>query len=397
MWRLFVFLIFLIGSVWAGLEIMRHPGYLFIIFQPWIIQTPLWFALLSLALLLLLFYLLINSIDQLKLFWFRIKSWLRFRRTRLSYSKTQEGLSYLIQGQWKKSERLLLGGINQTVDPLINYLGLAKSAHEQGAFDNRDRYIQKAYHIAPEANIAIGLVQAELEMAQGKYEQAMATLTFLQQKSPLNTRVLKLLEKIYVHLADWKSLHTLLPSLRKAKLITHSQAETFEKNVYCELLRSPRNKNLSDIQNLWNEIPRGLKKNPEIVYEYVKQQLNFSVTNMDEIEDLIRKTLKHHWHAELVNIYGTLPFTQLNRQLVIVGAWLKNYGQQPETLLALGRLCVKVQLWGKAKDYFEKCLALQPNPEASYEYGKLLEQLNQPEEAMQQYCKGLQAQLKAPL
>ena len=212
-------------------------------------------------------------------------------------------------------------------------------------------------------------------------------LTSLQQTVPYHAQVLKLLEKIYVHLADWKNLHTLLPHLRKAKLITAEQASIFEKNVYCELLRSARNQ--TDLQNTWNEIPRGTKKNPDVIYEYVKQLLHYPPTNTTEIEELIRKTLKQHWHGELVKIYGTLPSAQLNRQLVIVGAWLKTYGEHSESLLTLGRLCVRVQLWGKAKDYFERCLALGPNAEASYEYGKLFEQLGQPEEAMQQYKKGL--------
>src|SRR3990167_1931080 len=390
MWRLLIFLLFLIASVWAGLEMMRHPGYFFIIYQPWIVQMPLWFALFSLLILLIIFYLLINSIDQLQLLWFRIKNWLRFRRAHQSYSKTQEGLSLLIEGRWKKAERLLLAGIHQTVDPLINYLGLAKAAHEQQAFDTRDRYIQKAYHIAPASNIAIGLVQTDLEIDQGKFEQATATLTYLQQKVPSHPRVLKLLEKIYVHLADWRNLQILLPHLRKAKLINTEQLGLFEKNIYCELLQSARNRNQADVQRIWNEIPRSTKKNPDIVYEYIKQLIHYSISiNSNDIEELIRKTLKYHWHAELVKIYGTLSFEQLNRQLIIVGAWANTYGHRPEILLTLGRLCVRVQLWGKAKDYFEKCLSLGPNAEVSYEYGKLLDQLGQLEEAMQQYREGL--------
>lgn len=389
MWRLLIFLLFLIASVWAGLEILQHPGYLFIIYQPWIVQIPLWFGLLCLAIFLLTFYLLIYSIDQLRLLYFRLKNWIHLRRANRSYSKTQEGLSLLIEGRWKKAERLLLTGVHQSVDPLINYLGLAKAAHEQHHFDHRDRYIKKAYHVAPDANIAIGLVKAELEISQGNFEQATATLTSLQHAAPYHSRVLKLLEKIYVHLADWKNVQALLPSLRKTKLITSAQAEIFEKNIYCELLRSTRHKNQSDIQTIWQAIPRGSKKNPEVVYEYVKQLLLYPPVDTPVLEELIRKTLKYHWQGELVKIYGTLSPTPLDRQLVIVGAWLKMYGERSETLLTLGRLCVRVQLWGKAKDYFDRCLALGPNPEAYYEYGKLLEQLGQQEAALQKYKEGL--------
>lgn len=393
MWRLFIFLLFLLASVWFGVEVIRHPGYLLVVYQPWMIQMPVWFALLALLVFLGLFYFIIGSIDRLGFLWFKIKNRLSIRREHRSYSKTTHGLSALIEWRWKKAENLLLSGVNQSFEPLINYLSAARAAHEQGAFERRDGYILKAYEIAPDAKLAIGLTQAELEFKQEKYEQATATLNHLRQTSPRHPRVLKMLEKIYVRLADWNSLHELLPAMKKAKILTPDECELFEKNIYCEIFRTSGGKRLSDIRQIWGQLPRYLKRNPDIVCAYVKQLARHApVTGSEttgEMEDLIRKTLKSHWQADLARIYGGLPFANLNRQLVIAGAWLKMYGQQPELMLTLGRLCVRVQLWGKARDYFEKCLASGPDAEASLEYGKLLEQLNEPNAALHKYRDGL--------
>lgn len=387
MWRLVFFLILLVASVWIGIEVSRHPGFVFIAYQPWMVQMPLWFAFLALFVTFTLFYFFIHFLDLFHFWWFKFKNWLRFRREHKSYSKTQHGLSLLIEGRWKKAERLLLAGVNQTMEPLMNYLGAAKAAQEQAAFARRDSYIQKAYEVAPHDDLAIGLTQAELQLEQDQLEQAAATLNRLRQSSPRHPRLLKLLEKVYVRLGDWDSLQALLPSLRKAKLLTAEQLEQFEKNLYCEKLRINHTKNLDELRKEWNDLPRYIRKNPDVVCEYVTQLSRFSDTK--EMEELIRKTLKNHWQPELVTIYGTLPFTNLNRQLVIAGAWLKLYGQQPELLLLLGKLCVQVQLWGKAKDYFERCLALGPNAEASLAYGKLLEHLGEPDQALQKYKDGL--------
>jgi HemY protein len=390
---LIIFLIFLLGSVWAGVMMVQHPGYVFISYKPWMVQMPLWFALCSLIALLVLFYLLIHGMDCVQFFWFRFKNWRRFRREHKAYSKTQHGLSLLIEGRWKKAENLLLAGVNQTMEPLINYLGAAKAAQEQGAYARRETYIQKAYEIAPNADLAIGLTQAELELEHDQLEHAAATLNRLRSASPRHPRVLKLLEKVYVRLADWKNLQALLPGLRKANVLNAEQSEQFEKNLYCEILRSASTKSNEEIHQLWNDMPRAMRKNPDVVCEYVKQLSHFPETK--ESEELIRKTLKHHWQPELVKQYGHLPLTNLNKQLVIVGAWLKLYGQQAETLLLLGKLCVRVQLWGKAKDYFDKCLALGPNAEASLAYGNLLEHLGESDAALEKYRDGLQ-QLPEP-
>ena len=254
--------------------------------------------------------------------------------------------------------------------------------------NGRDKYIQKAYYVAPRAELAIGLTQAELDLSQDQLEHAIGTLNHLRAANPRHPRVLKLLEKAYVRLADWQHLLALVPNLRKAKVITAEQAQQFEKNMYEEILQAANNKSLDDTHRLWNEMPRSVRKNPDVATAYIKQLLRFPEATK-EVEELIRKTLKSAWQPELVKIYGTLPFANLNRQLVIVGAWLKMYGQQQELLLLLAKLCIRVQLWGKAKDYFEKCLALGPGAQASLEYGRLLEQLDETEEAMQKYREGL--------
>ena len=389
--RLFLFLLFLVASVWFGLTIMRHPGYLFIVYQPWMVQMPLWFALLGLFILFSFFYLLVTGIERLGFLWFRLKNWLRFRRERRAYSNTQYGLATLIEGRWKKAEQLLLKGVSQSVDPLMNYLGAAKAAHELGAFDRRDQYIQAAYRVAPQADLAIGLVQASMELKQDQLEHAAATLNHLRTVSPRHPQVLRLLEKVCVRSSDWNNLIGLIPPMRKAGLLTETQSEQLEKNIYCKLLQASSHKDLDGIQRIWNGLPRSARKNPDIICAYVKQLLRVGQST-SEVEELIRAALKMGWQPELATIYGTLPFDNLNRQLIIVGAWIKLYGPQPELLLTLGRLCVRVQLWGKAKDYFKKCLAEGPNAAASLEYGKLLEQLGEPEEAVEVYKSGLRAE-----
>lgn len=389
MLRLFIFILFLVASVFAGIEIMRHPGYVLLVLQPWMVQMPLWFGILALLILMVLFYIIIDSLDRLQFLRFRIKNWFKFRHEQQSFTKTQQGLSALIEGRWKKSEQLLIAGINPKVEPLMNYLGAAKAAHEQGAFERRDAYIQKAYQIAPKAEVAIGLTQAELEIEQDQLEQAQATLNHLRARDPKHPRILRLLEKIYVRLSDWQNLLGMLPMMRKTRAITEEQAALLEKNIYCEMLNASTPTDVQAIHQIWQQIPRHAKKNPEVVLSYVNQLIRFPNTTK-EVEELIRQTLKHHWNPSLVHIYSDLEFINLNRQLVIVGAWLKMYGQQPELLLALGKFCTRVQLWGKAKDYFEKCLALGPNPSAALEYGKLLEQLDEPDQALQKYREGLE-------
>lgn len=384
--KLIFILLILIASVWLAVVIMQHPGYILITYQPWLIQMPVWFAILATLLIFVLFYLLITSADRLQFLWFRIKNWFRLNREHRSYSETQHGLAMLIEAKWDKAEKALLKGINQSFDPLINYLGAARATHELAAYARRDGYIKNAYHLAPHATLAIGLTEAEFQFEQGNLESALILLQNLYSKNPRHPRILKLLEKIYIRLADWKSLEALLPNLYKAKVFNKAESERFEKHIYAQMLYAAQHRSREELAVIWNHLPRRAKHYPEVVLAYVKQLLRFNENA--EIETLIRKTLKSYWQGELVKIYANLPFTQLSKQLVVVGAWLKHHGERAETLYALGCICARTQLWGKAKDYFERCLALGPFPEAALRYGQLLEQLGDGLQAAEIYKKG---------
>jgi HemY protein len=59
-------------------------------------------------------------------------------------------------------------------------------------------------------------------------------------------------------------------------------------------------------------------------------------------------------------------------------------------LLALGRLCLRQQLWGKARHYLETSIALKSNSAAYRELGQVMENLGHKSEALEYYRKGLQ-------
>lgn len=389
MWRFIIFLIILIASVWLGLQIAKDPGLAFFSYRQWSIEMPLWFAAVSFIVILLFFYFILCLFTGIDGLFYRWKNWLRFRRIHKSYNKTNRGLLELLEGHWKNAEHYLLSGVSQSDATLINYLGLAKAAHEQGAYERRDSYLRKAHASAPNADIAVGLTQAQLQFNQGQFESALATLGHLRTVAPYHGFVLKLLERLYVHLGDWQSLLKLLPSLYKAGVVSREQLTMLEKKTYEELLKQPgsRSEGLDVLQALWKSIPSKLQKDPEVVCCYAKQLLRYPNTSV-EIEALVNKALKKTWNADLVKLYGNL-MNDAKKQLTYAESLLKRYHNQPILLLTLGKLCVRCQLWGKARQYFEDSLNLEANAEAFSEYGKLLEQLDDSTAAMESYRDGL--------
>ena len=75
--------------------------------------------------------------------------------------------------------------------------------------------------------------------------------------------------------------------------------------------------------------------------------------------------------------------------LLRVESWLKQRPDDAELLLTAARLCVRNQLWGKARSYFESSIALQPSAAAWHDLGQLLVQMGEDEDASAAFQKGL--------
>ncbi len=377
--RRFIWLLLvLIVSVWLGLLIAKDPGLAFFSYRHWSVEMPLWFAVLSLLVLLSVFYLIWSVFSGVDSIFYRWRNWLRWRRKTQSYSKTNRGLIELIEGRWKKGENLLTAGIAQSEAPLINYLALAKAAHEQAAYDRQETYLRRAHAVAGSAEVAVGLTQAQFQIDQGQFEQALATLRQLQSMVPRHPLVVKLLERVYVHLGDWQSLLTLLPSLYKSKVVTSEQLVLLEQKTYRELLKATTKlpQGLTALRAVWDIVPRRLKTDPQLLGCYA-QQLVFYPEQTSEAVELLNKSLRKSWDADLIKLYGSLNTGDPVQQLVLAERWLARYPNQALLLLTLGRLSVRCQLWGKARSYFEESLKLEERAITYLEYGKLLDQLGE--------------------
>ncbi|NNM59162.1 MAG: heme biosynthesis protein HemY [Legionellales bacterium] len=375
-------------AIWAGVKIAADPGYALFAYQHWTVQMPLWIAA---ALLILGFILLHNLLLLIRgtgALAKKIRAWRKQRRLNASHRLTKVGLCELAEGKWASAENLLIKAIQHNPSPLINYLAAARAAQEQGDENRRDEYLRKAHESTPDSALAIGLTQAQLQFNQKQLEHSLATLRHLQHLEPENQYVLKMLRQLYQKLVDWNGIVEILPELRKRKVFPSEELINLEKQAYAELLTQFKSSaSHQQLDELWQRIPRSLKRDPLLLQRYVDRLI---IQHRDEeAEHVIRGALKNDWQPELIRLYGLLSCAASEKQLEIAESWLKQYGNSGVLFLTLGRLCLRNHLWGQARHYFESALALEPCPELYAEFGRLLEHIGQTNEAIEKYRQGL--------
>jgi tetratricopeptide (TPR) repeat protein len=72
--------------------------------------------------------------------------------------------------------------------------------------------------------------------------------------------------------------------------------------------------------------------------------------------------LRREWSPQLIETYGTLlGGDDIEARLRRAEGWLDAHPNDASLLLTLGRMCVRLKLWGKANQYLQRSLALAPS------------------------------------
>jgi HemY protein len=391
--RLFaLILIALLVGVGIVAVIETDPGYILLAYGNYTVETSLWVGILLLALFTLLIYAVVRFLRRLIGGQNSLSSWLGSRRTRASSRLTTRGLISFIEGNWTRARRQLLRGARNSEAPLINYLMAARASYRLNEPDKMREYLGAAEDAESEAGIAVELTQAEVKLHAGQYEQALATLVRARRNAGRHPYVLDLLHRAYYALQDWPELITLLPELKKYKVLSPEALGVLEREVYTGQLAaslSPGDETAGErLLKSWQKVPADLKQDSELLHRYV--ELLVDSEQSAAAETVILKALKHNWDATLVRQYGLISSAQPAKQLAQAEAWLPAHTDDAQLLLALGRLCARDKLWGKARDYFESSYRLERTPEICAELGRLILALGEPKVAAAYYREGLQ-------
>lgn len=374
----------------AVLLIKDDPGFVLIQYAGQSLETTLAVALVGLVIASIA----INIMIKFLFFIIRIRTHLKNRadkrRTEKSRVLLNKGLIDLTEGRFNQAKTKLTQLIDYAENPLINYLTAARAAHQLGEYDQRDEYLKQAYETSPDAQIAIGVTQGELQIAAKQTERAYATLTSLSQKHPRHDYVLKLLAKVYIALEEWDKLKEILPTLKKKRLFARSKYLEIEQLTFDGCLNEPCADTLEKLNTIYKQIKKTIPNNNGLLLLKYINRLEELDTEQQHLEKAIRESLNTEWNKALIIKYGLLDQIDANTLLNHAEQWQERYKFDADLLLTLGRIARRAKLWGKAQSYLEASISAETNPHNCLELAELLQtNLDQSDLAMEYYQKGL--------
>lgn len=252
----------------------------------------------------------------------------------------------------------------------MNYLAASRAAFEQGKIQAADQWLKEAEQTSKNAELAVGIMQAEQLISLEQNEQALAILLKLQQQHSKHTYLLKMLVKLCVQLEDWKTLQNLMPTIHKVKPYGIEKVDAMEERMQLQLLeREGRNGNSSQLKQLYQSFPRNARSSLPIAKRYIEFLNEQSNDKLAEQE--LRGILKSSWHDDLVRLYGKVKGDDAKSQLLFTEKQLTERTNDPVLLYVLGELSLRVQNTAKAAEYLEAGLKLKNLPELHAAMGKV--------------------------
>lgn len=347
------------GLIWLA---EFEPGYVLFQYQGWSLETSLIVFAVAFVLLVVAGYFGLRSLVLLKQTPGKLSSWQSAKRLSRANNTLTRGLITLEEGRWAEAERLLMRYAGHSETPLLHYLAAARAAQKQDAGERRDNYLRLAHDTTEGADIAVGVVQAELQLAADQKEQALATLQHLREVSPKHPYVLQLLQKLYSDMNEWQGVQDVLPDLRKGHVLASSDVKSLSTEATVGQLEAAIAKqDWERVGEIWLQAPTKIR--------HSEAMLNAYVTGLNErgrgkeAGPLIEAYMNNEWSDQLIYQYGLIRLDDLAVQLARAEKWMKQHPENPWLLLTVGRLLKANKLWVKAEETLRDSIVYGPRGE----------------------------------
>ncbi|HWU75411.1 MAG TPA: heme biosynthesis HemY N-terminal domain-containing protein [Rhodanobacter sp.] len=347
LWRWILLLVIAAALAAFGWHwVAADPGYVLLRWHGWRVETT---VVAALAILLL-------GWGLLSLFW-RLLRWpfgaFTRRHRRLSQQRLGEGLIALAEGRHGDAERDLnrAARLDNLRGPAL--LASAEAASRRGEPARALESLNQASQAAPQA---ARVLRARLLRREGKPAEALALLVPESDKGTLTPGGWRELALAALQSGEPRRAREALAPLQKSGALGSRGYAALEAQVLVATLHAASDG--ATLNALWSQLPKSQRRVAAVVDAYARRASSFGLTlpAMDEVESALRR----EWSPLLIETYGTLPGDDVEARLRRAEGWLDAHPNDAALLLTLGRMCVRLNLWGKARQYLERSLALLP-------------------------------------
>jgi len=388
-------LLWIVGlfAVAAGLVIAAryNPGYVLVVFPPYRVDLSLNLALFILLAGFVCTYLLVRAVSAALQMPARVREYRIARRRKKAQATLTDALREYFSGRYTKAEKAGARSIELREHAGLGAIVAARAAHALRAYDRRDGYLGRAAALVAGDDSLRIMTEAELLLDERRFREALDLLKSLPKK---DVAALTLELKAENLARNWDRVLVLVEQLEKGKGLDHDLALQMRRAALCEKLKGYA-LDTGALEQTWQQVSTPDKRDGKVAA--VAARCFISIGDSKRACKIIENSLEREWASGLLGLYAECGGTDTVRQIEHAEEWLKSHPEDAGLLMALGTLCAREGLWGKAQTYFEASISLEPSYAAHSALATLHERLGNADAAQSHHHKSLEfaaAQLK---
>lgn len=368
----------------VALTLAAHqPGYVQLAFPPYKMEMSLTLFIFTLLGLFVLGYLLLRMLLATVRLPEYVRSYRKERAANKGRSAMMEALTAYFEGRYAAAEKAAVRAMELGEDSGLTPIVAARAAHELREFDKRDTYLARAKGKSVGEDTMRLMAKTEFMLDQKQPQSALSSLKELSDSGMhRHLGALSLELKAQQQARNWDAVLDVMTQLEKRKAIDKVVATQMRQQAWLEKLRNPT-LDAAALRALWRSVPAEFRHRAKVAA--VAAQAFSKQGDCAAAQQLLTESLNAQWDSELVALYGECRGENNIAQIEQAERWLKDHTDDAGLLLALGKLCMHQELWGKAQSYLDASLSLEPGQAAHTALGQLAEKMGRHEEALQHF------------
>jgi len=372
-------------AVAVALGARLNDGYLLFVVPPWRVEVSLNLFALALFGLFVAFY----AAMRVTLATFGLPKRVRDYRVRRQRDQAgqvfQDAVRLLFEGRFGQAMKRAGEAHGAGTAPGLSALIAARAAQRMREPEKQQYWLEHARTDDPRTEAATLMLDAEMANEERRFSDALDALGRLQGKQGRHIAALRLELRARQGSGDWDGVLKLVRQLAKR--------DALPPEVVVEIRTQAHLANIAKRRSDQGQLVAYLRGLPEeergrrvsLAAAKALTALNAEGEAQKLIEAALDKPGGDAWQSELAAIYGRLSGGEQTARIAKAEGWLHNHPGDAVLLLALGRMCQRQRLWGKAQSYLEASLSVRATQEAHLALARLLDELDKADEANQHY------------
>ncbi len=355
-----------------------NDGYALFVYPPWRVELSLIFFFVLFAAAFAVVYLLARLLHHTLHLPVHVRSYRERMRTAKARDALLGSAQAYLEGRFARAEsdarQAFEGGESRALAALL----AARAAHQLRARDRRDLWLEKSAESGDPLRVARLVTRAELLLEDRDYIGARAVLRDLHGTGPKHIATLRLLLRAELGARHWEEVLRLTGILAKRDAISPALQNEYKSQALAEML-SALGDDPGGLESRWRRLPARDQAIPRVAAAAARHAAAAGRAAL--AREIIEKALAQEWNPVLVDLYGNSAGDDVRVRIEKAERWLPEHPGDARLLLALGRLCVRTELWGKAQNYLDASLSFDPGRETHLALAHLFERLEKTPDA----------------